>query len=287
MNKLCTISLIFIFLLTGCTTVRIALDHDAAKSINKTAAVLGISQQEIKTEIEQSNAGATGGLIGAIIDSIIDHQRNKKVEKRVVSIRDSMLDYSVPDKLKLDIKAELRNINISANPKIVVANDYTRDQVKDILKKQKEDAVLILDAGYSMSPQFKIAKIHVTATLYANSEATKAATTKTHLKLPVLYHNLLLANTALGEEEASNKLERAALWVENKGKRIKDAFDNNSLQIASMLVYDINQGSLENDVEGTKRVRVMLNSGIEVKTVSTYVWIRPSNNTLIAITDDR
>src|SRR5215472_17933947 len=159
--------------LSGCAGQRFVPMQDAATSrIKSTEVIVVLPQQEIKTEITQSNvAQATGGgLIPALIDLAVNKSRADDAEASVVVIRNALLDYDFSKQLLTSIEQQLRQlpwINLQAVRLETTSGD---DKINDAVARSAANAVLVIRTSYSLSPNFSLIKITAVVTGHPKTE---------------------------------------------------------------------------------------------------------------------
>src|SRR5215472_12230104 len=221
--------------LSGCAGQRIVPMQDAAASrIKSTDVIVVLPQQEIKTEITQSNvAQATGGgLIPALIDLAVNKSRADDAEASVVVIRNALLDYDFSKQLLTSIEQQLRQlpwINLQAVRLETTSGD---DKISDAVARSTANAVLVIRTSYSLSPNFSLIKITAVVTGHPKTEELVAVARQARPDIdpPLLYRKAFFVTNGAGGPFA-NREAAAKAWADNNGKIAREALDKGAVNL--------------------------------------------------------
>ncbi len=238
--------------LSGCATPnRMALNPAHKPEVGTTQVTVCLTQQEIGTDITQSNltAATGGGLIFALIDAGIENSRAKKAEKHVVPVRDALLGYNLGDALNASLKAQL------AQRDWLKANTFTIQQVptlaslNDWIKNAEGESFLLVNTQYRFTPKFDAITVSASVSFHPK-HGPLAAQAKVHRNLaPLIYFNAFSATFRMPDwpAEAPDAEGAIKLWAEDGGKRARATLDAATEEIARMLAFDLEQsGTADN-----------------------------------------
>ena len=237
---------------SGCASPsRVPLSPDKTSKISSSQTVVALSQAEIGTDINRSNitAATGGGLIGAIIDAGVNNYRAKNAESAAVPIRDALVKYDVGQTFTNALRAHVGEISWLSNT-TVEAQQLTKDNtITAIVKKSAADAVLVLNTDYRLTPNFESVRVTVTASLHPRAAALNAGAKPSRGIPPVIYFNTLSTTFPVSEEYKSGKSseEVAKAIAADKENRLTKALDQSLEELASMLVFDLEQQAPANN----------------------------------------
>jgi hypothetical protein len=288
---------------SGCATPnRMALNPAYKPDVGTTQTTVCLTQQEIGTDITQSNitAATGGGLIFALIDAGIENSRAKKAEKHVVPVRDALIGYNLGEVLNASLKAQLAprdwlkagTFNIQQVPTLASLNDW--------IKNAEGDSLLLINTQYRFSPKFDAITVSARVSLHPK-QGPLTAQTKVHQNLPPLvYFNAFSATFRMSDwpAEAPDAEAAVKLWAEDGGKRARAALDAGAEEIARMLAFDLEQpgtvgGALYEAAAGSPKYdgavplpgasTALIVSGHKVHTENNRTWLRCPTGELASV----
>jgi len=229
--------------LSGCAGQRIVPMQDAAASrIKSTDVIVVLPQQEIKTEITQSNvAQATGGgLIPALIDLAVNKSRADDAETTVVGVRNALLDYDFSKQILTNIEQQLRQlawINLQA---VRLETTSADDKINDAVARSTANAVLVVRTSYSVTADFLRIKVTALVTGHPKTDELVAVAKQARPDIdpPLLYRNTFIVSNGAGGPFA-NRDAAAKAWADDNGKKAREALDQGAADLAERLATDL------------------------------------------------
>jgi hypothetical protein len=236
-------ALLAAIVLSGCAGPRVVpMANEATSRIRSTELVIAISQQEITAEIKASNvAQATGGgLIFALVDVAVNKSRADDAEKTVVEVKNALIDYDFPKQLRASLEQELGRlpwVNLQAT-RAEASPDAGK--IDDDVARSDANAVLVVKAAYSLSPDFSLINVKADVTGHPKTDELTALAKKARPDIdpPLLYRNTFsVANGGGGPYP--DKETAAKAWADNNGKAARDALNKGAAELAQRIVADL------------------------------------------------
>jgi hypothetical protein len=233
---------------TGCaTTKRVPLGEENAQRLKTVRPVAALAQQELKTSIVVSNAGAGFGLIGALIDTSVNNSAAKGAEAKVVPVRNALIGWEAGAALRAALEREVVPVALLHVGKIEVQQlPDAKDAIAKLVEGTKEDALFLVQTDYRLSPAFDRIVITAKASLLRaklppTSAEQDAAADGSEPK--PLYANTFVTSTALPGFVAGKTTldEAAALWAAEQGRAARTALEVGMNEVARMIAFDIVQ----------------------------------------------
>ena len=234
---------IFTFMFSGCATqTHLPMTKDAQNNIQSTDVVIGLAQEEIFAEIEQSNVTAAtgGGLLFALIDSSINSSRTEDAEELVKPVKNSLIDYDFPSEFETALKAELQRLSWLNTVNYQTEKPYSIKTDENILTKSSADIVLVLNTSYRFSPGLKSIKVSSAIKGYANSEELKTIAEKSNpnSQKPILYMNNFVYSQPI-QGMYTDSEQAAKGWSSNEAQQVKTALAQGVEELAKMIATDL------------------------------------------------
>jgi hypothetical protein len=230
-------------ILSACAAQRVVPLHaDATSRIKSTDMIIAMSQQEIVAEINPSNIAAAGGggLLLALIDVAVDKNRADDAEKRIVPVRDALIDYEFPKQLRAALEQELGKLPWMNLQSTRTEASPDAAKIQDVVARSTANAVLVVAAKYSLSPDFSLVKVSAAVTAYPKTDDLVAVAKKVRPDIdpPLLYRNDF--QVAKGGSGLFPNAEAAAkAWSDNNGKVARDALNKGAAELAKRIAADL------------------------------------------------
>jgi hypothetical protein len=237
---------------SGCATPnRLALNPEHKANVGTTQTTVLLTQQEIGTDITQSNitAATGGGLIFALIDAGIENSRAKKAEKHVVPVRDALIGYNLGDVLNSSLKSRLASRDWLKAGSFNIQQVSTLESLDSWIKNADGDGLLLVNTQYRFTPKFDGITISARISIHPK-QGPLVAQAKPYQNLPpLIYYNAFSATIWMSDWPAQSPDAEAAvkLWAEEGGKRARTALDLGADEIARMLAFDLEQPGTVNN----------------------------------------
>jgi len=224
-DKQCVL-LMFLLVLCGCgTTPRSHIEPAATNMIQSTDVYILVSQKEITAQINPSTvAMATGGgLLFALIDVAVNNSRATDAEELIQPIRDALIDVDFAQEFNVALVSELFNIKW-LNIENIELQQAQADYLKvDNYKASTSDAILFVDARYSVSHDFSSLQGHASIVLLPKSnklrQYSEDGSSRSALKQPWHIDNNLsrdnISVVKLIDKSSSDKTYNANLLAAN------------------------------------------------------------------------
>ncbi|MES2488949.1 MAG: hypothetical protein V4607_04090 [Pseudomonadota bacterium] len=243
----------FALLLSGCATaVYQPLTPTSREQIRSADAVIGVGQQEITAQINQSNitAATGGGLLFALIDAGINSSRSSTAEDAVRPLRDALLSYNYDDNLRIQMNDQLGTVTGMSIGNARVTKDVTDANYNAVYQASNKDAVLITSVNYSMTADFSALTVNATPLLYPKSSGLKASSGLSNADFSSLsiknaiYRNSISFTSTLPFPSKTLEGNRD-LWAANNGQLLIGALNLSADEIASVVSADIQQTAVK------------------------------------------
>jgi len=268
---------------SGCASPsRISLDQSKKSQIHATECVVGLQQQEITADINQSNISQAtgGGLIAALIDAGINNSRTKDAEQEIVPVRDALVGYDIGQTLKQSLQTSLKNPDWLHLNSIDVRQVTDEAACKVWLTNSKGDVLLLVRPHYRLNAAFDHLTVSLGVYLQARPKANGADSDN-----PTLYFNSFSCVTPLLTTGASGmpRSEAATLWAANSGKRARQVMDESLAEVIRMLAFDLDQSNPPDKnlfkAPDNAETRVVSNgqvaqAGYVTHTENNRIWVR-------------
>ncbi len=254
-TRLLAVSALLLLAACGSTPNRY-LPAKALNEIKSTQIVVVIPQQEIVAEIEQSNVAAAGGggLLLALVDVAIEANRASTAEELLQPIKNSLVELSFNDLFKQALEAEIAKVNWLKASHIEVAMDVEKDMREKYFSAANTDAVVFVDAGYSLSPDFSAVKANASLTMLPKAEALKVYAEKGTSKKAQKYawhmdNNIYRDQVAVSNSvaNATHELEQNAEYLAATPAVLKTTFITMAESLAKRVVESLQTTAVEVD----------------------------------------
>lgn len=212
---------------SGCVKQHVALTPEDANKIQSTAVVLVVSQEELEAEIVRSNmAGAMGGgLLFALADAAIENSRSKSAEEQVSPLRSHLSDIDYRRELIAELQKRFEGSGIRVT-NIEATSALTTAEKKKMFDNRAENSVLIVNANYKLTPNFKQLKTS------ANAELLLEGNSKPIYKNMVLIHSDAI--------DADNGDQAVMRWSEDNGTPLRQAVRDGIRKLSDSIAKDLN-----------------------------------------------
>ena len=246
-----TLALAFVSLLTlsGCnTTPNNYLTKQATNKIGKTDVYITIPQKEITADIDKSQVAAAvgGGLLFALIDVAVESNRANTAEELIQPIKDNLLGVNFNQLFKEKLELELANITWLNINKIVFNHDLATNQAQTNFESSKSDAVLFVNASYSLSSDFSKLTAKANTSIIPKKESLKAFSEKPDSKKAKrdklhLDNNIYRDNFSINESFAGavTDTEANAKTLTENSELLKSLFPKIAERLAKDIVFSL------------------------------------------------
>ena len=273
-----------LLLAAGCASPsRVSLDPAKKNGINSAHGIVGLSQQEIVAEIDQSNLtqAAGGGLLFALIDAGINNSRVKDAETDIVPVRDALIGYDVGATLKTNLDSSLQSTPWLKLGAIDIRQLPDQPTLRSWLPASQGNVVVMIRPYYRLTANFDGMIISALVAIQGPPPDDETS----QLGAP-LYANTLGCVVVMpgGWPGEMPRPSAASLWAANSGLKARQALDEGLSEIARMLAYDLEQSNppekkIFKAPEGSEIRFVPIssqpaNQGHVVHTENDHVWLR-------------
>jgi hypothetical protein len=241
--------------LIGCVTpLHIPVSQETIQSVKATRAVVLLNQEEIVADFEPARGGAAAGVAGvpgiglfialavaaaeSAVVSSVNAGRAKEAETQAAPVRDALLDYNFRASFEKSVTRELSNVGWV---KLTgVKHDSPKTELAQIKTGLDENAVLLLNTRYSLSPGLKDLRIWCAAALVPNDPQLNAIAAKERPGDEVvrLYRNEFIYTQPLPVAYESPE-QAARAWSDGNGRLIRTALEQGTDEITKMLTLDV------------------------------------------------
>jgi hypothetical protein len=234
--------------LAGCTKPYYHLNPAVQNQFTSTMVVLGISQSELNTNINESQATETmgGGLIPALIDGLVDNASTKKAEGTVQPVRDALVNYDFPAVLSYSLTSELLRLGWLHPQPVIIDREVAKNWQKNLCEGSTAGAVLFVTGDYAFTPNFEKIILNTKVIMYPHSDNLFAYCEKKSSPggNPVSKGKCIYRNDNLTAEESLgvSKLKATAavtMWAENNGARARAALNKIAQDMAKSIAADL------------------------------------------------
>ncbi len=221
-----------------------------------------IYQAEIEKNIVYSNAGGSvgvqfgfiGGLVGAIIDESTNSGIVAQAEKDMEPIRQALSGYKAEETINANFSTVLKPVRWANHSDFKTISIFSENKLK---VSTRLDTYLSIVTTYKFADNFEYLQIKSSYSLYDGTEpvasekkktkkkktkrrkAKKKKTRRQRLK-KALYQNAAIYNYAAKNLLDKSKEERILVWINHNAESVKLAIENGSLQVAKMIMLDLN-----------------------------------------------
>jgi hypothetical protein len=233
-----------------------------------------LSQQEMGVEVPDNSAvAAQFGLIGALIGAAIQTTQVANAEKRIVDIRNLMIDYRFNDKMEAALRAKLATPGISPDPQITVM-PTPWDAAKAVqANEQPRQGVMVIVPRYVMYNNFELMRINLTVMIV---DRTLKSNGKLKEKIRV-YKNYVY-NFPMTRIAGSGAEEDAARWEALGKDGLAALLDTGIEQVTDIVAYDFSEQGRADALVKLAKEKVSIAgfdyNGRKVRGTDEYVWVR-------------
>jgi hypothetical protein len=165
--------------------------------------------------------GAVGVAIGGAIDAVTTSHRTNIMETRIAPLRAAVSDYNLKEEFWSQLRLELKNsTRFNIQDIVTTTQPLSQKNRTSLIHDMNEDALLIIDTSYSLSPGFDILSMDSIISLWLKGE-------KDQIYLETINYN----SRPLPE----NGDAAIAKWAENNGARFRDAVHEGTQETLKML----------------------------------------------------
>lgn len=167
-----------LFFFIGCTsTYQPPISSQQKQSINNLHVLFEVERNELGISFEPTNgfypivsggfvAGAIAGATSVLVSSVADHFSAKKAEKTSAPYREMLTGYNITDDFYSQLYTSMARLswaNASNFTSIIGQEEF---KATDFMATISDDALLVVQPYYALSPTLEILKIHASVTLY-------------------------------------------------------------------------------------------------------------------------
>lgn len=284
--------------LAGCASpYRTALSAPVTE-LGSTSTIVCSDQHEIGTSIRPSTGGGimVGGLVGALVDSAVNATSAGRMETAAAELRQSLLSYDFPASVQKALSDRFAADTGFRTGAVRVIMERDERSMDAMLKQADGDAVLVVVLDYRMDPDFSQVVVTADAYLCARSEdLRKKAVMQSYggVSLAVLYRNSFQSAWSLPEGvlPGDGRESMASIWASQEGQPARDVLDRASIEIASMLAWDLAEPAAADyrPAKGQGRMVQLYRNGTtlgamgaETRTDSGRSWVRLADGRMAA-----
>lgn len=233
-----------------------------------------LNQQELAVEVPDNSGMATQfGLLGALIGSAIESAQVANAEKRVVDIRNLLIDYQFDKQFEKSIRAKLASEGLSPHPEIVVMPTPWDSVKASQANEQSRQGILVVAPRYIMWNTFETMRVRMTVML-VDRERKPNGKVKERVRLLKTYTE----NFSISHLPGSYADQDAERWKSLGKDQLSALLDEGIDQITDMLVYDFSPAGRAESERKVKREKASLSGltypGRELRSGKDWVWVR-------------
>lgn len=220
---------IFAFLLSGCASQKafVSLPEPVQKELQSTTVYIKECKKELEADVENSNLTTYtgGGLLVALVDSAIVAHRQDTANEAMMNLHKEIDTFNFQENFRDKLAGQLQNTEWLNVKEVNFVNELNDEVMKELVKKEKNDSMLISRFQYKLNPDFTV----LTGTLYLeaypiNPRIKKIVNCEESLKTPIFKFNVS-ATHALPTKGQDIK-ENAALWAQDNGAYLRNALNS-------------------------------------------------------------
>ncbi len=233
-----------------------------------------LHQQEIAVDVTSTAPVAMQfGLIGALVGAAIDNANAQAAEKRVVDIRNLLVDYNFNQAAEDAIKAAVSSPGISPAPAITVRKsgwDAVAEQGNAMTGPQQ--TLLRLVPHYAIASNFE--SIKVSLQVYYLQRTVKDSG---KIKESIVFSRNYSYELPLEKIQGSSADEDADRWVALGKEGLAALVDQGIRQTADMLVYDFSTEGRGLAADAKSGKTTQFNGkpyrGVVLRETPDYIWV--------------
>jgi hypothetical protein len=240
---------------------------------------LVLGQQEMAVDVPDSSAvSAQFGLIGALVGSAIENAQVQNAEKRVVEVRNRLIDYNFNERFEAAARAAVATAGISPDPQVVVRKTLW-DAASDVNKPAPglKKTVLVIVPRYSMSSNFEQVSISMAVSYRARELKSNGKVKETYL-----FSRNYSFRIPMDKLPSSAATEDSQRWAALGKERLSALADQGIKQVTDMLAFDFSaegralSAQSNKGMSGTFKDKIY--NGRILRQTEDYIWVQSGKN---------
>ena len=234
-----------------------------------------LGQQELEVDVpDSSGAAAQFGLLGALIGSAITNAQVQNAEKRVVDIRNQLVNYRFNEQFEKAIRVALVSEGISPNPQVIVRQTpWDAASAERKLVAGEKQTILVVVPRYSIMNTFEQMSVSMRVQ-YLQRELKKNGKPKETYRFSRNYSFFIPMDKLTGGQATEDSVR----WVGLGKDQLAALLDEGIKQVTEMFVYDFSaEGralSLQpnNGMSGTLKGKKY--AGRVLRQTEDFIWVQ-------------
>ncbi len=238
-----------------------------------------LGQQEMAVDVPDSSAAtAQFGLIGALVGSAIENAQVQNAEKRVVEIRNRLIDYNFNEKFEAAARAAVATAGISPNPQVIVRKSaWDAASAENKPEPGQKKTVLVIVPRYSMSSNFEQVSISMAVSYRARELKSNGKVKETYL-----FSRNYSFRIPMDKQPSSAATEDSQRWAALGKERLTALADQGVKQVTDMLAFDFSAegralaAQSNKGMSGTLKGKIY--NGRVLRQTEDYIWVQSGKN---------
>lgn len=190
MKTILRLTIVLVVIATAaCAGYKPKLTDDVKADISTVRVLSIIHQDELNVQINASSTGAgaaagfglLGALVGTAIDASVNDARSKSAEERVEPFRAVMQGTNTTAAINETIEKSVESLDW-ATANFEVFDDSDNFKVSDSMKGLEEDALLVINSSYALTPELESVEVKSELALYMNKNKQSEESSKKRTK---------------------------------------------------------------------------------------------------------
>lgn len=148
--------------ISSCATQSEKSISEMRNTISSLRVISFVEQSEINVEIVVAEGQ------GVLVESILNSQATKRAEESAEKFREVLQDYDYSQALQASLRSKIEELNWPNVTFEQRAGEKYINNPKDLMKGNKEDALLVLNSQYHLSPYLNSFEVSTRVSLYEN-----------------------------------------------------------------------------------------------------------------------
>jgi hypothetical protein len=240
---------------------------------------LVLGQQEMAVDVPDSSAAtAQFGLIGALVGSAIENAQVQNAEKRVVEVRNRLIDYDFNERFEAAARAAVATDGISPDPQVIVRKSaWDAASAENKPETGQKKTVLVIVPRYSMSSNFEQVSISMAVSYRARELKSNGKVKETYL-----FSRNYSFRIPMDKLPGSAASEDSQRWAALGKERLTALADQGIKQVTEMLAFDFSaegralSAQSNKGMSGTFKDKTY--NGRILRQTEEYIWVQSGKN---------
>lgn len=183
-----------------------------------------------------------GGLVGFFVHAALMSGANDDIQdqqRMIQPIRNAALEYNYGSKFRSAIKNSLENVDWLKVSYIAKYPALQKNNAEDILNKNSDDTVFIIDSGYSFSDDFNSINVICYAAMHTRNKIQLVSEDENISRVIIYQKNFTYTHNL--EQNHIDKNNAIRRWGDNNGFMLTQALNKAVTEIANRIAQDLIQ----------------------------------------------